>query len=30
VAYHVGQIVFIAKAMRGAEWEYLSIPPERR
>lgn len=29
VAYHVGQIVFIAKAMRGGEWEYLSIPPER-
>ncbi len=29
VAYHVGQIVFMAKAMRGGEWEYLSIPPER-
>jgi uncharacterized damage-inducible protein DinB len=27
VAYHVGQIVFIAKATRGADWEYLSIPP---
>ncbi len=27
VAYHVGQIVFMAKAMRGAEWEFLSIPP---
>ena len=27
VSYHVGQIVFMAKAMRGAEWEYLSIPP---
>ena len=27
VAYHVGQIVFIAKAMRGAEWQFLSIPP---
>ncbi len=27
VAYHVGQIVFIAKAIRGADWEYLSIPP---
>lgn len=26
-AYHVGQIVFIAKAIRGADWEYLSIPP---
>lgn len=29
VAYHVGQIVFLAKAMRGGDWEYLSIPPER-
>jgi hypothetical protein len=27
ISYHVGQIVFIAKAMRGAEWENLSIPP---
>jgi Protein of unknown function (DUF1572) len=27
VAYHVGQIVFIARALRGAEWEFLSIPP---
>jgi uncharacterized damage-inducible protein DinB len=27
VAYHVGQIVFIAKTMRGAEWQFLSIPP---
>jgi uncharacterized damage-inducible protein DinB len=27
VAYHVGQIVFVAKAIRGAEWQYLSIPP---
>ena len=27
VAYHVGQIVFIAKALRGTEWEHLSIPP---
>lgn len=26
-AYHVGQIVFIAKARRGASWTYLSIPP---
>jgi Protein of unknown function (DUF1572) len=26
-AYHVGQIVFIAKAARGAEWRHLSIPP---
>jgi len=30
VAYHVGQIVFMAKAMRGSEWEYLSIPPEEQ
>ena len=27
VAYHVGQIVYIAKALRGTEWTYLSIPP---
>lgn len=27
VSYHVGRIVFIAKAIRGADWEYLSIPP---
>jgi uncharacterized damage-inducible protein DinB len=27
VAYHVGQIVFVAKALRGAGWRYLSIPP---
>lgn len=27
VAYHVGQIVFLAKGLRGAEWTYLSIPP---
>lgn len=27
VSYHVGQIVFMAKAMRGADWQYLSIPP---
>lgn len=26
-AYHVGQIVFIGKAARGAGWTYLSIPP---
>ena len=26
-AYHVGQIVYLAKALRGAEWRYLSIPP---
>lgn len=27
VAYHTGQIVYIAKEIRGAEWRYLSIPP---
>ena len=26
-AYHVGQIVYIAKSVRGAEWTSLSIPP---
>ena len=26
-SYHVGQIVFLAKALRGASWKYLSIPP---
>ena len=25
-AYHVGQIVYVAKAMRGAGWRTLSIP----
>jgi hypothetical protein len=27
LAYHVGQIVYIAKSMRGTTWTYLSIPP---
>ncbi len=27
VAYHVGQIVYIAKALRGDRWRFLSIPP---
>ena len=27
VAYHTGQIVYVAKATRGADWKYLSIPP---
>lgn len=27
VCYHVGQIVYIAKGFRGAQWNYLSIPP---
>jgi hypothetical protein len=26
-AYHVGQIVFLARALRGPTWQYLSIPP---
>jgi len=26
-SYHVGQIVFLAKGLRGSEWTYLSIPP---
>ena len=25
--YHVGQIVYVAKTLRGADWRYLSIPP---
>ena len=28
-AYHVGQIVFIAKAARGGEWSSLSVPKGR-
>ena len=28
-AYHVGQIVFLAKHFRGAEWSSLSIPKKR-
>jgi uncharacterized damage-inducible protein DinB len=27
ISYHVGQIVYIAKSMRGKDWTYLSIPP---
>ena len=26
-SFHVGQIVFFAKSIRGASWEYLTIPP---
>ena len=26
-AYHVGQIVFLAKALRGGDWKWLTIPP---
>lgn len=25
-AYHIGQIVFIGKQLKGADWESLSIP----
>ena len=27
VAYHVGQIVYLAKAARGDAWTFLTIPP---
>ena len=27
VSYHVGQIVYLAKAARGGDWTSLSIPP---
>jgi uncharacterized damage-inducible protein DinB len=27
VSYHVGQMTFVGKVLRGSEWEYLSIPP---
>jgi uncharacterized damage-inducible protein DinB len=27
LAYHTGQIVYLAKALRGGDWRYLSIPP---
>ena len=26
-SYHVGQIVYMAKSLRGDTWQYLSIPP---
>lgn len=26
-SYHVGQIVLIARGIRGADWKFLSIPP---
>jgi uncharacterized damage-inducible protein DinB len=26
-AHHVGQIVFVAHALKGGDWTYLSIPP---
>ena len=27
VAYHVGQIVYAARALAGESWQYMSIPP---
>ena len=27
LAYHVGQIVYIGKSLRGKDWQFLSIPP---
>ena len=27
LAYHVGQIVYIGKSLRGTDWHFLSIPP---
>ncbi len=27
LSYHVGQIVYLAKMLRGEAWRYLSIPP---
>ena len=27
MSYHVGQIVYVAKSLRGKDWRYLSIPP---
>ena len=27
LSYHVGQIVYLAKSLRGKEWKYLSIRP---
>jgi uncharacterized damage-inducible protein DinB len=26
-SYHVGQIVFLARSLRGKRWEWLTIPP---
>jgi hypothetical protein len=26
-SYHVGQIVFLARSLRGGAWEFLTIPP---
>lgn len=30
VSYHVGQIVYLGKMMKTADWTYLSIPPAKR
>lgn len=27
VSHHIGQIVYVAKGLRGKDWTYLSIPP---
>jgi hypothetical protein len=27
LSYHVGQIVYLAHALCGADWKYLTIPP---
>ena len=27
LSYHVGQIVYVAKSLRGKDWKFLSIPP---
>jgi len=27
ISYHVGQVVYAARALRGTEWRFLSIPP---
>jgi uncharacterized damage-inducible protein DinB len=27
-SYHVGQVIQLARLQRGADWSYLSIPPE--
>ena len=27
ISYHVGQIVLLARRIRGSEWKFLSIPP---
>jgi uncharacterized damage-inducible protein DinB len=27
LSYHVGQIVYIAKSVKGKDWKFLSIPP---